>query len=485
MQSQNLNLQQAQSLTLTKELQQAIKLLQLSQMELAQYIETELLQNPLLELIEDNQSPDENHDSSESEGDADQLDFYSKESTEKTLDTDFDNVWEPNLSLTTHTKSSHYSDDFDHFQNHFEEESLKDHLLKQLSHGTEDQLVKGIGFYLIDHLSEHGYFHHDLNDIAKDLKVDIEKIEEALTLIQHFDPPGIGARNLAECLRLQLDDQGLINETSLILLDNLPLIAQKNLKVLEQKTNLKQEKLIEWIEIIQKLNPYPATSFGSIEPQTIIPDLYLILLPTGDFKIELNQENLPKIGLNKNYYQTLKTSVLKTDDKNFVQNAYQNASWLMKAIDQRATTLVRVAEQIVKHQFAFFQHGLSHLKPLILKEIAEITTLHESTISRVTTNKYMATPNGIFELKFFFSSSLQNAFGDQDISSEFVRQRIKNLIQNEVFPNILADDTLVGLLQKEGITIARRTVTKYRESMNIQSSIVRRQQKRPLTQTEK
>ena len=157
----------------------------------------------------------------------------------------------------------------------------------------------------------------------------------------------------------------------------------------------------------------------------------------------------------------------------------------MKAIDQRATTLVRVAEQIVKHQFAFFQHGLSHLKPLILKEIAEITTLHESTISRVTTNKYMATPNGIFELKFFFSSSLQNAFGDQDISSEFVRQRIKNLIQNEVFPNILADDTLVGLLQKEGITIARRTVTKYRESMNIQSSIIRRQQKRPLTQTEK
>lgn len=482
-QSQKLNLQQAQSLTLTKELQQAIKLLQLSQMELAQYIETELLQNPLLELIEDNQLPNDHADTNESDGDADQLDFSSKESTEKTLDTDFDNVWEPNLSLTTHTKSSTYSDDYDHFQNHFEEESLKEHLLKQLSHATEDPLLKAIGFYLIDHLTEHGYLHYDLTEIATDLKVSIEKIEEALSLIQNFDPPGIGARTLAECLKLQLDDQGLINETSLILLDNLPLIAQKNLKALEAKSGLTQEKLIEWIEIIQKLNPYPATSFGSIEPQTIIPDLYLIMLPTGGYKIELNQENLPRIGLNKNYYQTLKTSVQKTEDKNFVQNAYQNASWLMKAIDQRASTLTRVAEQIVKHQFAFFQHGLSHLKPLILKEIAEITNLHESTISRVTTNKYLATPNGIFELKFFFSSSLQNAFGDQDISSEFVRQRLKNLIQNEVFPNILADDTLVSLLQKEGITIARRTVTKYRESMNIQSSIVRRQQKRPLTQT--
>lgn len=483
MQSQNLNLQQAQSLTLTKELQQAIKLLQLSQMELAQYIETELLQNPLLELIEDNQLPDENNDSSESEGDADPLDFSSIETTEKNLDTDFDNVWEPNLSLTTHSKSSNYSDDFDHFQNYFEEESLKDHLLKQLSYETDDHFIKKIGFYLIDCLDEHGYLHNDLIEIANDLKVNVEKIEETLSLIHSFDPPGIGARNLAECLRLQLDDQGLINETSLILLDNLPLIAQKNLKALELKTGLKQEKLIEWIEIIQKLNPYPATSFGSIKPQTIIPDLYLIMLPTGDFKIELNQENLPKIGLNKNYYQTLKTTVQKMEDKTFVQNAYQNASWLMKAIDQRASTLMRVAEQIVKHQFSFFQYGLSHLKPLILKEIAEMTNLHESTISRVTTNKYMATPNGIFELKFFFSSSLQNAFGDQDISSEFVRQRLKHLIQNEIFPNILADDTIVTLLQKEGITLARRTVTKYRESMNIPSSIVRRQQKRSLTQT--
>lgn len=479
-QTQNLNIQATQGLALTKDLQQAIKLLQLSQVELATYIEAELLQNPLLELTEESQEPDENADLRDAQEDLNQLDFSDNISHEKSLDTDFENVWEPNLSLTTQRNTSYSSSDFDYIQNYCEEESLKEHLVRQFCFSAKDPIMIQIGYYLIDHLDAHGYLHHDLSVLAQDLKVDVNLLVQSLELIQSFDPPGIGARNLSECLALQLKDQGLLNEISQNLLNHLPLIAQKNLKALEIKTGLKTKELIDWITIIQSLNPYPASGFGHVAAQNIIPDLYLIPLQNGEYKVELNQENIPKIGLNKIYYNNLKKAVAKTDDKTYVQNAYQNASWLLKAIEQRANTLQRVAEQIVKHQVAFFRHGLSAMKPLILKEIAEATNLHESTISRVTTNKYMASPNGIFELKFFFTTSLQNAFGDQDISSEFVRHRIKEIIQSEIYPDIISDDTLVSLLNKEGISIARRTVTKYREAIHIPSSIIRRQQKRPL-----
>lgn len=477
-QTQNLKIQQSQTLSITKDLQEAIKLLQLSQVELGEYIESEMLQNPLLELQEESFEPDDSEKNDENR-DAAQLDFSDQPSKEKHLDTDFENVWDPNLSLTFQ-KTGNSNSDFDPILNYAKDENLRDYLQNQINLSTQNSLLRKICFYLIDHLDHHGYLYESLLEIARDLKVEYALVEEALSVLHKLDPPGIGARSLSECLELQLKEQGIFNQEIELILNHLDLIAQKDLKKLHQKTGLSEEKILNWIKSIQSLNPYPASLISDQEMQAIVPDLFLVPLPNGQFRIELNQESLPKIALNKSYYGTLKKHVKSEQDKTYLQNAYQSASWLMKAIEQRANTLQKVSEKIVEHQIAFFRHGLSAMKPLILKDIADEVEMHESTISRVTTNKYIATPNGVYELKFFFTTSLQNAFGEQEISSEFVRHRIKTLIQEEAYPKILSDDNIVEILKKEGITIARRTVTKYREAMNLSSSIIRRQQKKPL-----
>lgn len=490
--SQRLDLRQSQNLVMTPQLQQAIKLLQLNNMELAEYVEEELANNPLLEKAEpegNETAPGEAGDglpeapAPEPENSGDMAEDFADSWTGNEADApaqpsaDFD----PGEARMGAGGNRNFEDIEDSFENSMSRPvTLREHLLEQLHMDCEDPRDQMIGALLIDQLDETGYLRASQEELAERLACAPERIERLLCRLKTFDPPGIFARDLAECLALQLEDRGTLDAPMKALLENLGLLAAHEMKKLAQVCGVNETYLADMIAEIRTLNPRPASNFEHLIVQTVVPDVLMKALPKhlgGGWRVELNSETLPRVLVNQQYYTEVSGAAKDKADRQYLESQLSNANWLVRALDQRAQTILKTAGEIVEQQDGFFLFGIEFLKPLTLRDIAEKIDMHESTVSRVTTGKYIGTPRGIFELKYFFSSALSGADGTSH-SSESIKARIKTMIDAEKPEDILSDDAIAEAIQKDGIDIARRTVAKYREAMNIPSSVLRRKQKK-------
>jgi RNA polymerase sigma-54 factor len=350
-------------------------------------------------------------------------------------------------------------------------------LAEQLALAISDPVRRMIGQHLVDLVDEAGYLTGDLAAVAERLGAPVDVVESVLSVLQSFDPPGVCARNLTECLAIQLKERDRFDPAMQALVVRLDLLAKRDLIALRKACGVDDDDLAEMIAEVRALNPKPGLAFGSAMVQPIVPDVYVRPSPDGGFVVELNSDTLPKVLVNQSYYAELSKHAGTDSAKTYLTDSLQSANWLIRALDQRAKTILKVATEIVKQQDAFFAHGVQHLRPLNLKTIADAISMHESTVSRVTANKYMATSRGIFELKYFFTSAIAAADGGEAHSAEAVRHRIKQLIDGESAAEVLSDDTIVEKLREVGIDIARRTVAKYREALRIPSSVQRRRDK--------
>jgi RNA polymerase sigma-54 factor len=490
-----LELRQGQSLVMTPQLQQAIKLLQLSNVELAEYCESELEKNPLLERDDREaapiaESPEAGAESAVNER-ADVA--LTREDFSKTSDMDeaaHDNMYdgEPRKaaegpqagSLTdwTTVKSGNAYDGEDSLESSVAADaSLKDHLEGQLSIAAllpEDRMIL---LALIDAVDETGYLRAELPDVADRLGCEIEDVEAVLGVLHGFDPVGVGARDLAECLSLQLKAKDRLDPAMQALLTRLDLVARRDMAQLTALCSVDADDISDMISEIRQLNPKPGLAFGSEPVTPVVPDVFVRVGPDGAWLVELNSDTLPRLLVNNQYFGTVLKNARDKDSKNYLADCLNTANWLVKSLDQRARTILKVASEIVRHQDAFLAHGVRHLRPLNLRIIADAISMHESTVSRVTSNKYISTPRGLFELKYFFTASIQSIDGAESHSAEAVRDRIREMIENEQPREILSDDRIVALLTADGVNIARRTVAKYREALRIPSSVERRRLK--------
>jgi RNA polymerase sigma-54 factor len=369
-------------------------------------------------------------------------------------------------------------DDYSAANNVADKPSLRDHLMEQINVDFTSAADRMIASALVEMLDEAGYLPTDLELMRVQMGATQEHFDTIIARLQRFDPCGIFARSLHECLALQLFEKNRLDPAMGLLLQNLDLLAKRDNAGLMKACNVDAEDLAQMIAEIRALNPKPAATFSSDVSAPIVPDVMLRATPNGGWHVELNTDTLPRVLANERYYTQIANSASKKADKEYIADRWQQANWLVKALHQRATTILKVATEIVKQQDAFFIHGVHHLKPLILKDIATLVEMHESTVSRVTQHKYIATPRGLFELKYFFTTALARSDGGADMSSEAVRHRIKAMIDNEKPTAILSDDHLSMMLRGEGIDIARRTVAKYREAMGIPTSAQRRREKR-------
>jgi RNA polymerase sigma-54 factor len=326
-------------------------------------------------------------------------------------------------------------------------------------------------------VDEAGYLRADLNEVAERLGCEIEDVEAVLGVLQGFDPVGVGARDVAECLALQLKARDRLDPAMQALLTRLDLVARRDIGPLTALCGVDAEDVADMIAEIRTLNPRPGLAFGSEPVTPVVPDVFVRVGPDGGWQIELNSDTLPRLLVNNRYYGEVAKGARDKDAKNYLADCLNSANWLVKSLDQRARTILKVATEIVRHQDAFLTYGVRHLRPLNLRIIADAIQMHESTVSRVTSNKYIATPRGLFELKYFFTASIQSIDGAESHSAEAVRDRIREMIENEAPIDILSDDRIVSLLTADGVNIARRTVAKYREAMRIPSSVERRRLK--------
>ncbi|MBL4690771.1 MAG: RNA polymerase factor sigma-54 [Rhodospirillales bacterium] len=492
-----LDMRQSQSLVMTPQLQQAIKLLQLSNFELGEYIEDELEKNPMLERDEGERDPDDVGDGDSADGadDAEALQSIDFDAVQKAeiendaRDVDYNNTYSedgptdggPGQHQTSSFADSGTGGSFDPLSPNLEETvsdrpSLRDHLNAQLSMDIADPVDRVIGLHLIDMLDEAGYISGDLGAVAGLLDCGVERVEATLAKLQQFDPSGIFARSLSECLGLQLSEKDHLDPCMQTFLDNLDLVAKRDFKALAKICGADGEDVLDMVEEIKTLNPKPALAFDHSITQPITPDVLMRAAPGGGWIIELNSDSLPRVLVNNHYYAQVRGQTRLKSEKQYIVEQFQSANWLVKSLHQRATTILKVASELVVQQDGFFAKGVQYLKPLVLRDIAEAIEMHESTVSRVTSNKYIATPRGIYELKYFFTPAIA-ATGGGVHSAEAVRHRIKALIDEEAPKKILSDDKIVVILKDEGIEIARRTVAKYRESMHIPSSVQRRRDK--------
>lgn len=499
--SQNLNLRQSQDLVMTPQLQQAIKMLQLNNAELTEFVEEVIEQNPLLEKQDkdaDREAVTDNNQSSELQAsEADSSAEKSAPAESADINDSFDAAWTGNEAASgSHDYTSDsmagvgkggslsFESAEQSFENRMSEEpTLREHLMKQLYLAFDDTRDQMIGTLLIDLLDEGGYFRHEAKDIAERLACSEDRVERLLERMKQFDPTGVFAADLSECMALQLEEKGTLDDPMKILLENLEHLASYDYKKLADMCKVNETYLQDMVEEIRRLNPKPAGDFDHFVTQTVVPDVIMRQLPKnlgGGWRVELNTDTLPRVLVNNTYYKDVVKRASAKSDKEYLNNQLQEANWLVKALDQRAQTITKVAAEIVEHQEMFFLYGIEYLKPLTLKEIAEKIDMHESTVSRVTTNKFMGTPRGIFELKYFFTTALASSQGGSH-SSEAVKARIKTLIDDEDPKKILSDDRIVELLKEEGIDIARRTVAKYRDLLHIPSSVQRRKQKKNLS----
>jgi RNA polymerase sigma-54 factor len=483
---------------MTPQLMQAIKLLQLSNLDLVAYVDAELERNPLLDQANaDGEAPPSAANGAQSADQAPANDWETrepeltpieKERADKVLDDTSPDDSEPGRSRTSDAPLGYSEwagvgsggrDGEDYNLEAFvsSETTLADRLREQLTLAIADPVRRMIGQYLIDLVDESGYISGDLAAAAEKLGTGVAEIEGVLSILQTFDPPGVCARNLAECLTIQLKERNRNDPAMQALITRLDLLARRDFSALKKICGVNDEDLTDMIAEIRNLNPKPGLAFGSAVVQPIVPDVFVRPAPNGAWLVELNSDTLPKVLVNQSYYAEVSVTARRDTDKSYLTECLQSATWLVRALDQRARTILKVSNEIVRQQDAFFARGVEHLRPLNLKTVAEAIGMHESTVSRVTANKYMATTRGIFELKYFFTSSIAAAHGGDAHSAEAVRYRIKQLIDAEPSADVLSDDTIVEKLREAGIDIARRTVAKYREAMRIPSSVQRRREK--------
>lgn len=492
--SPRLEVRQGQSLTLTPQLMQSIRLLQLSHLELNSFVEAELLRNPLLEREDGAETDNAELPEKPSELDAseDAVDYSDRIQSAETIasgyDTDVENVFpdqaaedrrEEATPWTERGAASEEAPDIDQYV--AARPSLGEHLAAQAGLLLVDPAERLIAQFLIDGVNESGYLGADLDAIATQLGAPLSQVEGVLGVLQGIEPAGMFARDVRECLALQLRERDRLDPLMQALLDNLDLVASHDLQTLARRIGVDREDLADMLVELRELDPRPGRAFEVGPVEAVVPDVFVREAPLGGWQLELNADVLPRILVNRVYYATVTRKTRDTAEKTFLTECLASANWLAKSLDQRAQTILKVATEIVRQQDAFLVHGIARLKPMTLRAVAEAIDMHESTVSRVTSNKYLSTPRGLFEMKFFFTTALGSTSGGEDHSAEAVRHRIRQLIDAELAEAILSDDTIAELLGKEqGIEVARRTVAKYREGMNIPSSVIRRRQKRGL-----
>jgi RNA polymerase sigma-54 factor len=491
--TQRLELRHGQSLVMTPQLQQAIKLLQLSNLELVEYVEAELEKNPLLERGETEPSANDEErqpDLVPSSSDEPLEAALAREDFSKAedLDADGSDVYaedapaglprDGQLSDWAGLRSHTPIDGEDGFERTLPEPlSLKDHLLAQLSVAPLDAAQRLIGAALIDAIDETGYLRAVLSDIGAQLGESESAIADVLAVIQSFEPTGVGARDLAECLALQLRERGRLDPAMQAFLAHLDLVARRDVPALCTLCGVDAEDIADMLGEIRALTPKPGFTFGNEPVHPVVPDVFVRESPDGSWHVELNSETLPRLLVNSRYYAKVSGAAKDKDSKSYLLDCLNSANWLVKSLDQRARTILKVATEIVRQQDGFLAYGVRHLRPLNLRAIADAIGMHESTVSRVTSNKYIATPRGIFELKYFFTAAISAMNGHEAHSAEAVRDRIREMIGKEEPHDVLSDDRIVAMLTADGVDIARRTVAKYREAMRIPSSVERRRLK--------
>ncbi|WP_193184044.1 RNA polymerase factor sigma-54 [Nisaea sediminum] len=521
--SARLDLRQSQNLVMTPQLQQAIKLLQFNNLELTEFVEAELEQNPLLErddgdgpatleaLEADNlaaydKAVEGEGAAPEGAGDSgwddapdgpDIVDRTTSESLpaggEDPGDSDYENNWgsagveetDPSVTPTlgsweaaAGSGSGRGGDDLPGIEESVGGlKTLREHLLEQITLDISRPDERIIAADLLDQLDDAGYLTGDLEEVADRLGAELEAVETVLGKLQALDPPGIFARSLSECLALQLKDRNRLDPAIQALLDNLPLLAKRDMPALLKVCGVDAEDLTEMVEEIRSLNPKPGLTFEPDNSEPVVPDVLVRAAPDGSWVVELNPDTLPRVLVNNAYLSQISRTPKNKADREYLSECHQSANWLVRSLHQRATTILKVSGEIVRQQDAFFQHGIQYLRPLVLRDIAEAIEMHESTVSRVTSNKFMATPRGIYELKYFFTSAIASSAGGDALSAEAVRFKIKKLIDEEPPNKVLSDDRIVEILRGEGVDIARRTIAKYREAMRIPSSVQRRREK--------
>ena len=485
--SAKLQLRQSQSLVMTPQLMQSIRLLQLGHAELERFIEAEIEKNPLLERAsDDGAAPEPETASGEDGGD------WSAQAMSDRLDTSLENVFpdDPGRSdaiapdLAAQWKSASPGRTAGGGEMPGIEETtaapvtLADHLAAQIALTFADAADRLIATELAGTLSEAGYLEADTAELADRLGVTEERVETVLARCQTLDPAGAFARDLAECLALQLEARDRLDPAMAALIAHLDLLARRDFAALRRFCGVDDEDLVDMLAEIRTLDPKPGAAFASATADPVVPDVLVSPAPDGSWAVELNSETLPRVLVDQTYHSRIAGAARGAAEREFLSECLQNANWLTRSLDQRARTILKVAGEIVRQQDAFLTHGVRHLKPLTLRMVADAIGMHESTVSRVTANKYVLTPRGVFELRFFFTSAIASAEGGEAHSAEAVRDRIRELVDGETPVDVLSDDTIVDILRKSGVDIARRTVAKYREGMNIPSSVQRRREKR-------
>ncbi len=488
-----LEIKQSQSLLMTPQLRQAINLLQMSNLELSSVIEQELASNPLLEREDDFLNQD-----NEKEQTIDDYASETEDNVDTPLDIDIDNTFDDDGSdcegyetandydwqdyAKNKDKRHSPEEDYDFFEQKLSStKSLYQHLSEQIQISLADTKEKIIAFRLMSFLDESGYFRGDTKKIAAILHTEESNVTKVLNKLKEFEPSGIFAENLAECIALQLKEKDRLDIKMQTLLQNLDLLGKREYKRLQKKLNVDEDDLKEMILDIQSTNPKPALEYEQKETDYIIPDVFVRRNKYGEYYVELNSRYLPRVLIDQRYYKEIKRQSEKNKEaKKYLKTQSGSASFLIRALRQRADTILRISEEIVKTQRDFFENGIESLKPMALKDIAEAVEMHESTVSRVTANKYMHTPLGIFELKYFFSSAAGSYSGEDNQSTTAIKHKIKQMIENEDPKKILSDDKISELLAREGLKVARRTVAKYRESLKIAPSSERKREKRKI-----
>ena len=473
---QGLQLRLSKQLAMTPQLQQAIRLLQLSTLELQQELQQALESNPLLEQIDTHEEIDtrETQDS-ETLDTADALE--QKEMPEELpLDASWDTIY--TAGTPSGTSGDYIDDELPVYQGETTQ-TLQDYLMWQVELTPFSDTDRAIATSIVDAVDDTGYLTVPLEDILEsmgDEEIDIDEVEAVLKRIQRFDPVGVAAKDLRDCLLIQLSQfdktTPWLEEARLIISDHLDLLANHDFRTLMRVTRLKEDVLKEAVNLIQSLDPRPGQSIQTGEPEYVIPDV-LVRKHNGHWTVELNSDSIPRLQINQ-HYASMCNNARNDDDSQFIRSNLQDAKWLIKSLESRNDTLLRVSRCIVEQQQAFFEQGEEYMKPMVLADIAQAVEMHESTISRVTTQKYLHSPRGIFELKYFFSSHV-NTEGGGEASSTAIRALVKKLIAAENPAKPLSDSKLTSLLSEQGIMVARRTVAKYRESLSIPPSNQRKQ----------
>ena len=465
---QKLHARLVQKLILTPSLQQAIKLLPMSTLELAELLNQEMVENPLLEEVptDDLTPPEQQQTQEQQQAEADakkKEDSWDVQDYEYFFGEYLDDGYRPRqpqevkelppIENTLSTKSS-----------------LADHLMWQLNLQTVDAELKDVGAAIIGNIDEDGYLVASVDEIAALGDWDVALVEKALEHVQSFDPIGVGARDLQECLLLQLRHLGLGGSPVEVLVrDHLRLLQNHKIPELAKALNLEPEEIKHHLEVIKHLDPKPGARYSPADSQYVIPDVYIIKTDDG-YRAVLNEDGLPQLRISPVYRRLLDKGGETSDEtRAYVKDKFRSALWLLKSVDQRQKTIVKVATSIINFQRAFLDRGIEHLRPLVLRDVASDIGMHESTVSRVVNNKYMHTPQGVFELKYFFHSGISSSFGES-VSSVTIKQRIRKIIEGEDQRRPLSDSKIMNILTKEGLVLARRTIAKYREELKIPTS---------------